>query len=76
MEYIATISPQGTTILYETSDIKQIHLMQQVQFKDKEGIYYLVVIEYTDRDREQTVISNEVWQAWNDFQSSKGTNEN
>lgn len=77
MDYISTIHPQkGINILYETYNIKVIHLMQQVQLNDRKGIFYLVVIEYNDGSREQTILSNESWEAWNKWKNEGATDEN
>lgn len=65
MEWLATISRDNHIVYIETKDIKHINLMQQIGLTDREGVYYLVIIDYNDGSREQTVISDEVWQFWN-----------
>lgn len=71
MEYLATISQDGHTILIETGNITDISLMQQIALRDKEGIYYLVIISYSDGQREQSVISHETWDFWNQNRNNK-----
>lgn len=71
MEYLVTLSPQGITVLYETYNIKRIDLFQQVNIPNMEGIYYMVVIEYDDGHKENTVISNDQWNLWNKYQAGE-----
>lgn len=71
MDYLATISQDGHTVLIETFNITSINLMQQIALKDKEGIFYFVIISYEDGQKEQTIISHETWEYWNQSRNNK-----
>lgn len=75
MDYIATFSPNGEIILYETYNIQSIQLYQPINVPNISYPCYLVVINYTDRDSEQTVISHDSWQLWNQWQTERQSNE-
>lgn len=65
MEWLVTISRDNHVVYIETKDISHISLLQQIVLTDREGVYYLVMIGYKNGSREQSVISDEVWQLWN-----------
>lgn len=71
MDYLATITQDGHTLLIETYNIINISLMQQIGLNDREGIYYLVIISYEDGQKEQTVISHDTWEYWNQTRNKK-----
>lgn len=75
MDYIATFSPDGRMILYETYNIKSIQIYQPINIPKMDDPCYLVVISYIDREPEQTVISHSSWQAWNQWQTERNTDE-
>lgn len=76
MDYLVTLSPQGVTVFYETYNIKDIQLFQPVNIQGKDEQYYIVIIEYDDGSKEQTVISHTQWDMWNNRNMKEdGNNE-
>lgn len=76
MDYIITISPQGTKIFYETYNIKDISLIQPMNIMDGSFPHYFAIITYQDGSKEKVVISHEQWEMWNRYQTEGKQNEN
>lgn len=75
MEWLATINQQGTITYIETNNIKDIQLLQPINFQDKNEQFYVILIFYNNDTREQTVISHNSWETWQEYKGVKNENK-